>query len=296
MPYDLAAQRPRRITAEERAFLEEYRDDEGDRRRMTAVRLVLGHDGAATARGRRRTSPPSSARLVRWDKAAVVRLQVPAGEPALAVFGRPPFGGVLAVRSTAVRGGEALAAAVDATVVGRATARSGVGGGRRASTLPPSVTGPAWAGLLPPRGRMAAGGGVRPGAGAEGGGSRRSRSSAPAPRRCRAQERTRAALDALAEELWTRPYQGTTLRVVHAAHALGFLRGDGDDAVALLAAGPWTRLRTGYGSVAVRRESPAAGLELLRGLTAAPASDTRPAPRPGPLSPAAARVGRPGGR
>ncbi|CAM5646496.1 Thioesterase OS=Streptomyces aurantiogriseus OX=66870 GN=GCM10010251_70540 PE=4 SV=1 [Streptomyces aurantiogriseus] len=27
MPFDFAAQRPRRITDEERAFLEEYRDD-----------------------------------------------------------------------------------------------------------------------------------------------------------------------------------------------------------------------------------------------------------------------------
>jgi hypothetical protein len=43
-------------------------------------------------------------RLVRWDKAAVVRLRSAEGEPALGVFGHPPFGGVLAVKSMALRG------------------------------------------------------------------------------------------------------------------------------------------------------------------------------------------------
>jgi hypothetical protein len=54
-------------------------------------------------------------RLVRWDKAAVVRLRSAAGEAALGVFGQPPFGGVLAVKSLAL-GGDAIAAVVDSTV------------------------------------------------------------------------------------------------------------------------------------------------------------------------------------
>lgn len=195
---------------------------------------------------------------MRWDKAAVVRLRSAAGEPALGVFGHPPFGGVLAVRSTAVRGAVAVAAAVDATVSAGQLLEA-VSAAAEGFELPLSVTGPAWAGLLPPRA------GWRRTAEFEPGQVRKAATEAVAEFRARTeelpqQERTRAALDALAEELWTRPYQGTTLRVVHAAHALGFLRGDGDDAVALLAAGPWTRLRTAYGSVAVRRESPAAGL------------------------------------
>lgn len=226
---------------------------------MTAVRLALGRrgDGGDTA-GEAADLAAFLGRLVRWDKAAVVRLRSAEGEPALGVFGHPPFGGVLAVRSTAVRGTAAVSAAVDATVsAGQLLeAVSAAAGG---FDLPPSVTGPAWAGLLPPRG------GWRRMAEFDPGQVRKAALEAVAEFRTRTEklpqrERTRAALDALAEELWSQPYQGTALRVVHAAHALGFLRGDADEVVALLTAGPWTRLRTEYGSVVVRRESPAAGL------------------------------------
>ncbi|CAG6393253.1 hypothetical protein NMG29_08170 [Streptomyces cocklensis] len=227
---------------------------------MSAVRLALGHDGAGDSAGEAADLAAFLGRLVRWDKAAVVRLRSAAGEPALGVFGHPPFGGVLAVRSTAVRGADALAAAVDATVSAGQLLEA-VSAAAEGFELPPSVTGPAWAGLLPPQSGWQRVAEFDPGQ------VRKAAVEAVAEFRARTealpeQERTRAALDALAEELWTRPYQGTTLRVVHAAHALGFLRGDGDDAVALLAAGPWTRLRTGYGSVAVRRESAAAGLSF----------------------------------
>jgi hypothetical protein len=225
---------------------------------MTAVRLVLGHEGGGDSAGEAADLAAFLGRLVRWDKAAVVRLRSAAGEPALGVFGHPPFGGVLAVRSTAVRGAGATAAAVDATVSAGQLLEA-VSADEQGFGLPPSVTGPAWAGLLPPQGGWRRTAEFDPGqvrkAAVEAVAEFRSRTEELPP-----QERTRAALDALAEELWTRPYQGTTLRVVHAAHALGFLRGDGDEPVALLVAGPWTRLRTGYGSVAVRRESAAAGL------------------------------------
>ncbi|WP_329178840.1 hypothetical protein [Streptomyces sp. NBC_01477] len=235
---------------------------------MTAVRLALGqerqerHDGGGgcDTAGEAADLAAFLGRLVRWDKAAVVRLRSARDEPALGVFGHPPFGGVLAVRSVALHGSAAVADAVDATVsAGQLLeAVSAAAGGFE---LPPSVTGPAWAGLLPPRG------GWRREAEFDPGQVRKAAAEAVAEFRARTerlpqQQRTRAVLDALAEELWTRPYQGTTLRVVHAAHALGFLRGHGDDTVALLAAGPWTRLRTEYGSVAVRRESPAAGLSF----------------------------------
>jgi hypothetical protein len=207
-------------------------------------------------------------RLVRWDKAAVVRLRSAAEEPALGVFGRPPFGGVLAVKSMALRGGgvgEAVEETVSAGELLESVAEAARGG---EFGVPRSVTGPAWAGLLPPRGgwrreaeldavtvRELAGRVVA---------EFRTRTEALVPER-----RTRAELDALAEELWRRPLPAgpagaaVTLRVVHAAHALGFLPARGrEDAVAILAAGSWIRLRTAYGSVAMRGASAPSGLSV----------------------------------
>lgn len=239
-------------------------------------------------------------RLVRWDKAAVVRLRSAAGEPALGVFGHPPFGGVLAVKSMALRGA-AIGQAVDATVSAGelleavAGARAAVGG---EFGVPRSVTGPAWAGLLPPRS------GWRREAELDAVAVRRVAARVVAEFRARTEalvpeRRTRAELDMLAEELWRRPLLGegagttVTMRVVHAAHALGFLpaaspagvgsgRGpDGLDGqagqgpegeerqqgstVAVLSAGAWVRLRTAYGSVAMR------GASAVSGLTVSPA-------------------------
>jgi hypothetical protein len=207
-------------------------------------------------------------RLVRWDKAAVVRLRSAEGEAALGVFGQPPFGGVLAVKSLALGGG-GIAAVVDATVsAGQLLEAVGAAVDGGEFTVPPSVTGPAWAGLLPPRegwrrvAEMEAT--VVREVAARAVAEFRTRTEALVPER-----RGRAELDALAEELWSRPLPGggagVTLRVVHAAHALGFLpaRRSGeaaDEAVVVLAAGPWLRLRTGYGSVAVRSASAASGL------------------------------------
>ncbi|WNI15530.1 hypothetical protein [Actinacidiphila sp. ITFR-21] len=225
-----------------------------------------GGDGAAEAE-----LAAFLGRLVRWDRAAVVRLRSAAEEPALGVFGQPPFGGVLAVKSMALRGG-GIGEAVDATVSAgellEAVAEAAQGG---EFGVPRSVTGPAWAGLLPPRG------GWRREAEFEGAAVRelaarvvaefRARTEALVPER-----RTRAELDGLAEELWRRPLPvdragtgGTavTLRSVHAAHALGFLSAQGrDDTVAVLSAGAWVRLRTAYGSVATRGASAGAGLTV----------------------------------
>ncbi|MBY8886508.1 hypothetical protein K7472_16780 [Streptomyces sp. PTM05] len=209
-------------------------------------------------------------RLVRWDKAAVVRLQGP--ESTLAVFGRPPFGEVLAVRAYAL----AEPGAVDATV-SAGQLLDGVEESAGAVAVPAGVTGPSWAGLLPPRGGWRKVADLGPEAlrlrALEIVAEFRTRTEALAP-----QERTRAGLDALAEEIWSRGYEGTPLpsRAVHAAYALGLLRPvratvaagapevatEGDDEVALFASGPWLRLRTAYGSVVVRTGGPGVGLTV----------------------------------
>ncbi|WP_405581669.1 hypothetical protein [Streptomyces sp. NBC_01190] len=208
-------------------------------------------------------------RLVRWDKAAVVRLRSTEGEAALGVFGYPPFGGVLAVKSMALSPGgvrEAVDATVSAGELLEAVAEAAHGG---EFGVPRSVTGPAWAGVLPPRT------GWRREAELAGGAVRELAARVVAEFRARTEAlvpelRTRAELDALAEELWRRPLpagppdSAVTLRVVHAAHALGFLpaRGPAEDTVAVLSAGSWSRLRTAYGSVAIRGASAASGLTV----------------------------------
>jgi hypothetical protein len=65
--------------------------------------------------------------------------------------------------------------------------------------------------------------------------------------------RTRAGLDRLGREIWSRTVAETRLpvRAVHAAQSLGFLRSGGE--LALFASGAWLRLRTPYGSIAVRQ-------------------------------------------
>ncbi|NEA05003.1 hypothetical protein G3I28_37760, partial [Streptomyces sp. SID10116] len=78
-----------------------------------------------------------------------------------------------------------------------------------------------------------------------------------------AERRVRAELDRVGREIWSRPVADTELpvRAAHAAQSLGFLRGD---ALTLLSSGPWLRLRTAYGSVAVRKAG-------IGGLTVTPA-------------------------
>ncbi len=87
-------------------------------------------------------------------------------------------------------------------------------------------------------------------------------------RRCPRSLRTRAERDRIGREIWSRPV-GTTdlpLRAVHAAQSLGFLRPDPDFPVSLLSAGGWLRLRTPFGSIALRRD-PAGGLGGPGGLS-----------------------------
>ncbi|WP_066953463.1 hypothetical protein [Streptomyces lushanensis] len=217
-------------------------------------------------------------RLIHYDRAAAVRLQ--AGGGALAVFGRPASFEVLAIRTARLAAPYELDVTVSAGELLEAIDEQA---GR--AVVPGAVTGPPWAGVLPPRGgwRQVAG---LPGEGA----IRGALSAAVAEFRSRDEQlpsagRTRAERDRIGREIWSRTLGDTQLplRAVHAAQSLGFLRpargrvpapiaradsaGYGvsgkapvpPEPVALLESGSWLRLRTPYGSIAVRR----AGLGVL---------------------------------
>ncbi|MFI1102615.1 hypothetical protein [Streptomyces melanogenes] len=190
------------------------------------------------------------ARLIHYDRAAAVRLQ--AGGGALAVFGRPPAFEVLAIRTVRLDAVVELDVTVSAGDLLEALDEPA-----SAVVVPSAVTGPPWAGVLPPRGgwRRLPGLPSAPeirGAVAAAVAEFRARDEA-----LPAQARTRAERDRIGREIWSRTLGVTEvpLRVVHAAQALGFLRGSAESGaeLALLGAGPWLRLRTPYGSVAVRK-------------------------------------------
>ncbi|MEU5608384.1 hypothetical protein ACI2L4_07825 [Streptomyces sparsogenes] len=263
------------------------------------------------------------ARLIHYDRAAAVRLQ--AGGGALAVFGRPPSFEVLAIRTARLAADTVLDTTVSAgqfadaldTGVRRAAdgaaeaspdpagpspapldpaAPAGAPATAPAVAVPEPVTGPPWAGLLPPRAGWRRVPGL-PGADEV----RAAVAVAVAEFRTRdaalpEERRTRAERDRIGREIWSRTVGGTglPLRAVHAAQSLGFLRptrtptpvaaavaavpsgppGPGTaelapepEQLALLAAGGWLRLRTPYGSIAVRET----GLTGLSGLSVTPA-------------------------
>ncbi|WP_329276768.1 hypothetical protein [Streptomyces sp. NBC_01451] len=206
------------------------------------------------------------ARLLHYDRGAAVRLQ--AAGTALAVFGRPPSFEVLAIRAARLAKPyeNGLAVALDVTVSAGELLET-VDEPAATLTVPGAVTGPPWAGVLPPRG------GWRPEAGLPGPDALRAMvAAAVAEFRARTQEltpelRTRAELDRIGREIWSRTVGDTHLpvRAVHAAQSLGFLRpaqgarASGAAPLALVSSGPWLRLRTPYGSIVVRR----AGLGAL---------------------------------
>lgn len=221
------------------------------------------------------------ARLLHWDKAAVVRLK--SAQRTMAVFGSPPFGsGVLAVSSWELRTPVCLDATVPAGGLLEAIDEPSA-----SAAVPAEVTGPSWAGLLPPR----TGWQCQAELAAEQ--LQEAAASVVAEFRRRTEElppsdRTRARLDALAEEIWSRPLAGTALplRAVHTAHGLGFLRpvrakaavgapeqgtAAADQRPAVLSCGRWLRLRTARGSVAVR-QADAAGPAVV---TPRPAATSR---------------------
>ncbi|MFF5309523.1 hypothetical protein [Streptomyces massasporeus] len=197
-------------------------------------------------------------RLLHYDRGAAVRLQ--AAGTALAVFGRPPSFEVLAVRAVRLAKPyeKGLEVTLDVTVSAGEFLET-VDEKAGTALVPSAVTGPPWAGVLPPRGDW------------------RSEPGLPAPDalrslvaavvaefRSRTQElpaelRTRAELDRIGADIWSRTVGDTRLpvRAVHAAQSLGFLRPGVP--LGLLSSGAWLRLRTPYGSIAVRR----AGLGAL---------------------------------
>lgn len=194
-------------------------------------------------------------RLLHYDRGAAVRLQ--AAGTALAVFGRPPSFEVLAIR--AVRLAKPYENGLDVTLdvtVSAGELLESVDDSAATAGVPAAVTGPPWAGVLPPRG------GWRPEPGLPAPDALRSTvGAAVAEFRTRTEEladesRTRAELDRIGRDIWSRTLGDTGLpvRAVHAAQSLGFLRPSarpGD--LALLSLGSWLRLRTPYGSIAVRR-------------------------------------------
>lgn len=186
---------------------------------MTEVRVPMLHfaDGREAA-----ALAAFLTRLVRWDRAAVVRLR--SRDRALAVFGRPASFGVLAVRTARLAEAAAPDGEWDSTV-SAGELLEGIAESSGSAAVPRPVTGPPWAGLLPPHGGWQRAGElpparVRAAAGAAVAEFRRRSEELPPERR------TRAELDELAEEIWSRDYAGTglPLRAVHAAQALGFLR------------------------------------------------------------------------
>ncbi|SOD86514.1 hypothetical protein [Streptomyces sp. Ag109_G2-15] len=200
-------------------------------------------------------------RLLHYDRGAAVRLQ--ATGTALAVFGRPPSFEVLAVR--AVRLAKPYENGLDLTLdvtVSAGELLESIDEAAATAVVPSAVTGPPWAGLLPPRGGWR----TEPGLPAPDA-LRAMVAAAVAEFRSRTQElaperRTRAELDRIGREIWSRTVGDTNLpvRAVHAAQSLGFLRPTQTAGnPALFSSGAWLRLRTPYGSIAVRR----AGLGAL---------------------------------
>ncbi|MCS0638594.1 hypothetical protein NX801_23635 [Streptomyces sp. LP05-1] len=201
------------------------------------------------------------ARLLHYDRAAAVRLQARGG--ALAVFGRPPSFEVLAIRTAVLLDAAPLDVTVSAGELldgiengGETTPAGGI-------PVPGAVTGPPWAGVLPPHGGWREVPGL-PGAA----GLRGVVAAAVAEFRTRDEQlpterRNRAERDRMGREIWSRTIgsTGLPLRAVHAAQSLGFLPPH-EPPVALLGSGPWLRLRTPYGSVAVRTAGPA-GLGVI---------------------------------
>lgn len=203
-------------------------------------------------------------RLLRYDRAAAVHLRA-AGD-VLATFGRVPFGtgaaGVLALRTSALAAPAQVDATVSAGQLLDALAKGDDAAARTAPdveiALPAPVTGPPWTGLLPPRT------GWSPEASlpvpelvhevAEAVGRFRARTEALA-----ADGRTRAALDRIAEDVWSKtlpgaPGTGLPLRAAHAAASLGFLGSvDAGTDATVHAVGGWLRLDGPFGSVFVRR-------------------------------------------
>ncbi|MBB4925740.1 hypothetical protein [Kitasatospora kifunensis] len=208
-------------------------------------------------------------RLLRFDRAAAVRLQLvvdeASGAGVLAVYGRLPLGsaGVLALRTSRLEAGTAMPAGGADLTVSAGQLLEGVDEAQGALAVPPPVTGPAWAGLLPPRGGWQSLGAV----GAElvvpqvmAAVAEFKERTAQVPEH----HRTREVLDRIADEIWSRPLSALPalpLRAAHAAYRIGFLHPGAP--LTAHRAGGWLRLTAPHGTVALRATAaPGAGLGL----------------------------------
>ena len=205
-------------------------------------------------------------RLLRFDKAAAVRV-VAAGS-AVGVYGRPPFD-VLTLRTVALSHGEPAtgsaagsaasaeapaAADIDLTVSAGDLLHAIADDGSLA--LPRPLAGAtAWTGFLPPRTGWQTVGEL-PVAEVEtaalaGIAEFKARAEAIAD-----QERTRAAVDRIAAEIWDRPLTfGLPVRAAHAARAMAFLGQVQSGSAAVRSAGRWLRLDAPFGTIVVRTGS-----------------------------------------
>lgn len=195
-------------------------------------------------------------RLLHFDKTAAVRF-VGVG-PAAAAYTGPPFGGrpVLALRLLALH---PETAPFDVTVLA-GKLLEGLSSDEAQLLVPDTmVGGPSWAGLLPPRTGWTRLGlvSVRELA--------REAAQGNTDFRFRALGLDRAGLDALGEEIWSRPVESArepepervplALRTAHAAQALGFLGPDPEQSeewAQLARIGRWLRLDAPYGTVLQR--------------------------------------------
>jgi hypothetical protein len=216
------------------------------------IRFASARDGAALG--------AYLERLLHFDKTAAVRL-VGVGT-AVAAYTGPPFGGrtVLALRLAALKQGKGQSAnPFDVTVLA-GKLLEGFAHDDTELTIPSTmVGGPSWAGLLPPRAGWTRIGliSVRE--------LGRAATQGNADFRFRALGLDRAGLDALGEEIWSRPVEAAripdsadpplTLRTAHAAQALGFLGPDAEQSeelAQLARIGRWLRVDAPYGTVLQR--------------------------------------------
>lgn len=204
-------------------------------------------------------------RTVLLTAAAELDETVSAGELAEAIDAAAGAGGAAGAEAGAGAGAGREAGGAAAPGGHAPAARDAPAGpdeGRRAADgalavpLPQPVSGPGWAGLLPPRGDWQPVPGLpRPEE------LRAAVAAAVAEFKARVEalpeeKRTRTEVDRIGGDIWSRPLGETPLplRAAHAARVFGLLPPAADAAgPALLAAGNWLRLRTPYGSVAIRR-------------------------------------------
>ncbi len=178
-------------------------------------------------------------RLIALDNRAAVRLQ--AGGQVLGVWSGPPFE-VVALKPVALQEPAQLDVTVSAQRVLERVEESAV------FEAPPSVTGPSWVGLLPPR----VGWELR--GQSDVANVRAAVESAKDFFKLRTEGITeRAKLEAVANDVWERACLAEVpTRSAHAAEALGLL-GPGDGEVLAFSTDSWTRLSAPGGSVAARR-------------------------------------------